>query len=161
MIRDARAEDLPALTAIYRHYVAHSLATFDTEPFTDRRAWFAHYATTGPHRLLVLVVGGVVVGYASSSPHRPKPGYRTTVETSVYLSPAVTGQGLGRQLYDALLPLVDAAGVHRCLAGIAVPNDPSVALHERCGFRRVGVFTEVGTKHDQWVDVAWYERPAP
>lgn len=160
MIRTATADDLPALTAIYNHYVATSLATFDTEPFTDRSEWFSHYVQS-PYWLLVADLDGVVAGYASSSPHRPKAGYRTSVETSVYLDPSATGQGLGRQLYDALLTLVDAAGVHRSLAGIALPNDPSVALHQAVGFTPVGVFTEVGTKFGQYVDVAWYERPAP
>lgn len=160
MIREAVADDLPRLTQIYNHYVEHSLATFDTEPFTDRSEWFGHYGRA-PYFLLVASLDGVVVGYASSSPHRPKAGYRTSVETSVYLDPAATGRGLGRQLYGELLRLVDEAGVHRCLAGIAVPNDASVALHVSAGFRPIGVFTEVGTKFDQYVDVAWYERPAP
>lgn len=160
MIRDAQSDDLPALTAIYNHYVAHSLATFDSEPFSDRSEWFGHYQQP-PYSLLVVELGGRVVGYASAGPFRPKPGYRSTVETSVYLAPITVGQGLGRRLYDALLARVDAAGVHRSVAGIAVPNHASVALHEAVGFIRVGVFTEVGRKHDQWVDVAWYERPAP
>lgn len=160
MIRDARADDLPALTSIYNHYVEHSPSTFDTEPFGDRAEWFGHYQQA-PYALLVVELGGRVVGYASAGPFRAKPGYRSTVETSVYLAPIAVGQGLGRRLYDALLTRVDAAGVHRSVAGIAVPNDSSVALHEAVGFTRVGVFTEVGRKHDQWVDVAWYERSAP
>lgn len=159
MIRDAVAQDLPRLTEIYNHYVTSSLATFDTEPFADRSEWFSHYGAP-PHWLLVASLDGVVAGYATSSPHRPKAGYRSSVETSVYLDPAATGRGLGHALYRELLARVDAAGVHRSLAGIAVPNDASVALHERCGFRRVGVFTEVGTKLGRYVDVAWYERPA-
>jgi phosphinothricin acetyltransferase len=162
VIRVAAAEDLPRLTEIYNHYVAHSLATFDTEPFTDRSEWFSQYQHSSdqhpPYWLLVAEVDGSVVGYATSSPHRPKAGYRSSVETSVYLEQSAIGRGLGRALYDELLALVDGAGVHRCLAGIALPNDACVALHERCGFRRIGVFTEVGTKFDLYVDVAWYER---
>lgn len=158
MIRTATAADLPALTAIYNHYIATSLATFDTEPFADRSEWFSHYGDP-PYVLLVADLDGVVAGYASSSQHRPKAGYRSSVETSVYLAPTATGQGLGRQLYDALLTLIDAAGVHRCLAGIALPNEPSVELHRAVGFTPIGVFTEVGTKFGQYVDVGWYERP--
>lgn len=159
MIRPGAEADLPALTAIYHHYVLHSVATFDAEPFAHRSEWLSHYQATGPHRLLVAEVDGVLAGYATSSQHRPKAGYRTSVETSVYLAPAVTGRGLGRALYDALLPLVDEAGVHRALAGIALPNEASVALHLACGFTPIGVFTEVGIKHGRYVDVAWYERP--
>jgi large subunit ribosomal protein L9 len=76
-------------------------------------------------------------------------------------SVTATGRGLGRALYDALLALLDEAGVHRCVAGIAVPNAASVALHRAVGLREVGVFTEVGSKLGQWVDVAWFERPRP
>jgi phosphinothricin acetyltransferase len=160
VIRPGTLRDLPALTAIYNAYVESSLATFDDVAFTDRSQWFSHYGVP-PYFLLVAEVDSAVVGYATSSPHRPKAGYRSSVETSVYLSPDATGQGLGQALYDALLPLVDAAGVHRCLAGIALPNDASVALHQRFGFTEVGVFTEVGTKFGRYVDVAWFERSCP
>jgi phosphinothricin acetyltransferase len=159
MIREARQEDLPRLTALYNSYVEGSHATFDDVPFTDRSDWFSHYGVP-PHHLLVAEVDGTVQGYATSSPYRPKPGYRTTVETSVYLAQTAVGQGIGTSLYAALLALVDTTDVHRCVAGIALPNPASVALHERFGFRQVGVFTEVGFKQ-RWIDVAWYERAAP
>lgn len=155
MIREATAEDLPRITEVYDHYVRHSHATFDLEP-GDRTAWFSHYGTP-PHWCLVWSAGGAVQGYATSSPFRPKPGYASTVETSVYLAPDAVGRGIGRALYDDLLARCDAAGVHRCVAGIAQPNEASVALHLACGFRHVGTFTEVGFK-GHWVDVAWYER---
>lgn len=159
MIRTAVPADLPRLTEIYNHYVQTSHVTFDDVAFTDRTEWFSHYGTA-PHWLLVAEVDGQVSGYASSSPYRPKPGYRTTVETSVYLAPDALGRGHGTALYDDLLTRLDGAGVHRALAGIALPNDPSIALHERFGFRLVGTYTEVGFKQ-RWIDVAWYERPVP
>jgi len=152
-IREATEADLPAITGIYNSYVRHSHVTFDLEPFADRAEWFGHYGTA-PHWVLV---DDEVRGYATSSAWRPKPAYRSTVETSVYVAPAAVGQGLGRALYDALLTRCDEAGVHRCVAGIALPNEASVALHLACGFRPVGTFTEVGFK-GRWVDVAWYER---
>jgi phosphinothricin acetyltransferase len=156
-IREATAADVPRITEIYNAYVRHSHATFDLEPFAARDEWFSHYGAA-PHWLLV---DDAVNGYATSSVFRTKPAYRSTVETSVYVDPSAVGRGLGRALYDDLLTRCDEAGVHRCVAGIALPNDASVALHVRCGFRPVGVFTEVGFK-DRWVDVAWYERaPLP
>ena len=157
MIRAATALDLPRLTEIYNHYVVHDHATFDDVPFADRSEWFSHYGTP-PHHLLVGDVDGRVEGYTTSSPYRPKPGYRTTVESSVYLAPDAVGRGLGSALYAALLPLLDGSGVHRAVAGIALPNPASIALHERFGFRHVGTYTEVGFKQ-RWIDVAWYERP--
>lgn len=159
-IREAGRHDLPALTAIYNHYVETSHVTFDIVPFTveQRAEWFGHYAPTGPHRLLIAEENGVAVGYATSSPLRPKPAYRTSVETSVYVHPEAAGRGLGRRLYDELLATLEGENVHRAYAGIAVPNDASVALHLKCGFTYLGTYHEVGFKHGRYIDVEWYER---
>jgi phosphinothricin acetyltransferase len=162
-VRPGEEHDLPALTAIYNHFVGHSTATFDVEPFTveARREWFGHYAPTGPHRLLVAEAGGAVAGYATSGVFRTKPCYARSVETTVYCDPAATGRGLGSALYARLLDALGEEGVHRAYAGVALPNDASERLHRRFGFREIGTFTEVGNKFDRWVDVRWYERSVP
>jgi phosphinothricin acetyltransferase len=162
-IRAAVADDLPSLTDIYNHYVEHTIVTFDVEPFTveHRREWFGHYATRGPHRCLVAEVDGAVGGYATSGAHRAKPGYATSVETTVYCAPAAVGRGIGSALYTALLELLADEDVHRAYAGVALPNEASVRLHERFGFRELGTFREVGRKLGRWVDVRWFERPLP
>jgi len=92
-VRPASEKDLEAINDIYNHYVVESHVTFDDEPTTMevRREWFSHYAETGRHRLMVATESGQVAGYASSSRFRPKPGYLTSVETSVYLSPDAAG----------------------------------------------------------------------
>jgi phosphinothricin acetyltransferase len=163
VLRAAEVADLPGVTDIYNHYVRTSGVTFDTTPFTveARQEWFSHYATTGPHRLLVAVDGDDVVGYATSSPFRPKPGYASSVETSVYLRHDATGRGLGTLLYRALLEALADQDLHRAYAGVALPNDASVALHERLGFREVGTYVEVGRKLGRYWDVRWFERPLP
>ena len=155
-VRDATEADLPAVAAIYDEQVATALSTFDLEP-VPLSYWEAKLASTevGDH-LLVADVDGVVRGYAYSSTYRPRPAYRRTREASVYLDPEARGQGLGRQLYDALLALLRDDGVHTVLAVIALPNDASVALHRACGFEQVGVLPEVGRKFDRWVDTAFY-----
>jgi len=162
-VRAGAEADLPALTRIYNHFVEHTVATFDVEPFTaeGRREWFSHYAATGPHRLLVADVDGRVTGYATSGTFRLKPAYERTVETTVYLDPSAAGRGIGSHLYGELLDVVSAEGMHRAYAGVALPNDASEALHRRFGFRDVGTFTEVGWKQGRWVDVRWYERALP
>jgi phosphinothricin acetyltransferase len=160
-IRPGRRDDLPALAALYDHYVEHTAITFDTEPFgvLGRTAWLESFAETGPHRLLAAVERGTAVGYASSHTFRPKAAYAQTVETSIYLAPTATRRGLGRALYEALLALLRAEpGVHRACAGITLPNPASIALHERCGFVPVGTFREVGFKHGRYWDVRWYEK---
>jgi phosphinothricin acetyltransferase len=162
LVRPAVLADLPALTAIYNHYIVNSTITFDLRAFEpeERRGWFDDHAAAGRHRLLVAVAGdGAAVGYATSSRWRPKAAYDTTVESSVYCHPDFVGRGVGTQLYTALFDALGGEDVHRVVAGIGQPNPASVALHERFGFRRVGVFTSVGRKFGRYWDVAWFERP--
>ncbi len=159
-VRPGVPGDLQALTDIYNHFVRSSHVTFDVDELTleQRRSWLAHYADTGPHRLLVAADGDEVLGYATSSPFRPKPGYVTTVETTVYCRPDATGRGVGSALYGALFAALDGEDLHRAYAGVALPNDTSIGLHERHGFRAIGTFNEVGRKFGRYWDVRWFER---
>jgi len=159
-VRAAVSEDIPRLTEIYNHYILTTPATFDIEPFTveQRMEWFSHYAASGPHRVLVAEAAGEILGATWSSQFRQKRAYDTTVETSVYCAPEATGQGIGTVLYEALFQALEGQPLRRAVAGITVPNEASVRLHERFGFRKVGTFSEVGNKFGRYWDVAWYER---
>jgi phosphinothricin acetyltransferase len=161
VVRPAGEADLEQLNDIYNQYVKDTHFTFDIEPWTieARREWFTHYAPAGRHRLLVAVSEAAVVGYACSGQYRPKHGYVTSVETSVYLAPDSVGRGVGTKLYEELFKALEAEDVHRAYAGIGLPNPASVALHEHFGFKRVAHFTEQGRKFDRYWDVAWYEKP--
>jgi phosphinothricin acetyltransferase len=161
-IRAATLDDLPALTDIYNHYVLNTTITFDLRPFTgeERREWFDDHQPAGPHRLLVATdPTGTCLGYASSSRWRPKAAYDTTVEASVYCHPNAVGTGCGTALYTALFASLEHEDVQTIVAGVSLPNARSLALHERLGFRSVGVFHAVGRKFDRYWDVAWFERP--
>lgn len=161
-IRSALPDDLPALTDIYNYYVVHTAITFDLSPFTpeERRAWFDAHGIAGRYRLLVATEDDSrIAGYATTSPWRPKAAYATTVEASVYCHPDAVGRGYGRALYAALFDAIAHEDVHRIVAGVSLPNPASIKLHERCGFRAVGVFPAVGRKFDRYWDVAWFERP--
>ena len=161
VIRPANSEDLPRLTEIYNHYVKNSPITFDLEPYTVERRlpWFQQFAGTGRHRLLVAEVDGLVVGYAGTTRFRPKPAYDTTVETTIYLSSEAAGKGIGSRLYAALFESLANEDIHRIVAGYAIPNQASKALHDRFGFQLVGIFHENGRKFGRYWDVAWSERP--
>jgi phosphinothricin acetyltransferase len=102
---------------------------------------------------------GRCLGYASSSRWRPKPSYITTVESSVYCHPDALGRGYGTALYTALFVALEHEDVHTIVAGVSLPNPASLSLHDRFGFRPVGVFHAVGRKFDKFWDVAWFERP--
>ncbi|GAA2950171.1 N-acetyltransferase family protein [Streptomyces enissocaesilis] len=155
--------DLSALTDIYNHYVRETAITFDTTVFTpgQRRPWLLSHPGDGPYRLLVARSGssGRVLGYATSSPFRPKAAYGTSVEVSVYCAPDAGGRGIGTLLYEALFEALEGEDLHRAYAGVAQPNEASARLHARFGFRHVGTYREVGRKFGRYWDVAWYERP--
>lgn len=155
LIRPAGPDDLAAVTAIYNREVDEGVATFDTD-YRPQSVWEAHLASGEP--LFVAVDDAGVQGYASGSKFRPKLGYRFTREASVYVSPSGQGKGLGRQLYAALLAELETRGMHLVLAAVALPNEPSLALHRACGFEEVGTMREVGHKHDRWIDVTWLQK---
>src|SRR5688500_15912568 len=157
LIRPATEDDLPAIHDVYAHQAATGTATFDSEP-RPLESWRAHASSTeaGDH-LLVAEEDGVVLGYASSGPYRPRPAYTHTREASVYLTDGARGRGCGRLLYDALLERLRADGVHLVVAVIALPNDASIALHRAFGFTSVGVLHEVGRKFGRWIDTELFE----
>jgi L-amino acid N-acyltransferase YncA len=157
-VRPATAGDLPGAAAIYDEQVRTGISTFDLEP-PPVSYWQRHLESTeaGDH-FLVADHDGDVVGFAYSSAYRPRPAYRLTRETSVYLAEPARGQGLGRRLYDDLLARCRGDGIHVVLALVALPNPGSFALHEACGFEHLGTMREVGRKFDRWVDTAWYQR---
>jgi phosphinothricin acetyltransferase len=162
VIRAAVVDDLPALTDIYNYYIVHTAITFDVKPYGigERRPWFDEHAATGRHRLLVAInEDGSIAGYATTSRWRPKAAYETTVESSVYCRHDARGRGIGRLLYHSLFEAIASEDVHMIVAGATLPNGASVALHERMGFNRVGVFSAVGHKFDRFWDVAWFQRP--
>jgi phosphinothricin acetyltransferase len=159
--RPGRLSDLNVLTRIYNHYVENTHITFDLVPFTveARREWFGHYGLTGRHRLLVAEDAGDVLGYATSGRFRDKAAYDPSVETTVYCAPEAVGRGAGSALYEALFAELATEDAHRAFAGVALPNDASLALHRRFGFTEIGTFRDVGRKFDKWWDVTWLERP--
>lgn len=159
VVRDATADDLPVMAAIYDDYVRTSVATFDTEPRGAAYLGEKLVSTSAGNLVLVAVERGQVRGYAFSGPFRPRPAYDGTKEVSVYLDATARGRGLGRTVYAALLARLDAVPeVHTQVAVIALPNDASVALHVALGFERVGVLREVGHKFGRFVDTAYYQR---
>ena len=159
-VRPAHPSDAERLTEIYNHYVLNAHYSFDLDPMSvaERRIWMEHYGARGRHQLLVAARQGHVVAYVSSSPFRPKAAYLTSVETSIYVDPGFTGQGIGSRLYQELFQRLEAEDVHRAYAGIALPNPASEALHLKAGFVKVAHFTEQGRKFGRFWDVVWYER---
>ncbi|QNA91197.1 N-acetyltransferase [Massilia sp. Dwa41.01b] len=158
MIRPARALDAAAICGIYNHYVAHTAISFEEDPVSSAdMAQRIRDVDAADLPWLVLIESDHLIGYAYATKWRARPAYRYSVESSVYLDPAHHGQGAGRMLYEALLEELRARDLHLVIGGIAQPNEASVALHERLGFRKVAHFSEVGMKFGQWRDVGYWQ----
>jgi phosphinothricin acetyltransferase len=160
-IRAATKDDLPRLTEIYNHYVINTAVTFDIEPYTIERraAWFEQFGTLARYRLLVAEGDSGILGYAGTTRFRSKAAYDTTVETTIYCAQDAIHKGAGSALYSALFETLAGEDIHKIVAGYTLPNPASAALHERFGFRPVGIFRENGRKFGRYWDVAWVERP--
>jgi phosphinothricin acetyltransferase len=161
VIRRVEQGDLPALLAIYNHYVVTTPITFDLEPRTpaQRQLWLDTFKPTGRHQCFVAIRDGIAIGWSSSGKFRDKAAYDTSTELSVYLAPDAHGKGLGRRLYQTIIVALQGEDIHRLIGGITLPNGASVALHLAMGFRLIGVQTEIGRKFGRFWDVALYERP--
>jgi L-amino acid N-acyltransferase YncA len=159
-IRPSREEDVAAIAAIYGHHVVHGVASFEEVPPTEaemarRRAEIV--ARGLPY--LVAERGGRVVGYCYAGPYRPRIGYRYSVEDSIYIDPDEVGRGLGRRLLGAVIEQTTALGYRQMIAVIGGSDTwPSIRLHERLDFERVGTLPAVGFKFGAWVDTVLMQR---
>jgi phosphinothricin acetyltransferase len=163
VIGSATEDDLPAIVDILNYTAAHSIASFATEPTTvaERRDWFAQFSSPGPYRLLTARRGNLLLGYACSQRYRDHEAFRETVEVTIALDVSCRGQGAGTLLYRALFECLADEPVHVFLAGIAMPNDASVALHRKFGFTEVGTFREYAVKNGQYISSLWMQRLSP
>lgn len=147
-----------AICGIYNHYVLHTVVSFEEEalaPEEIERRIGKVMAAGLPW--LVLEERDALVGYAYATPWKERSGYRYAVESSVYLETSSGGKGHGTRLYAALLAELRALPLRTVIGGIALPNDASVGLHEKLGFRKVAHFERVGWKCGRWVDVGYWQ----
>ena len=156
-IRRATPKDAPSIQAIYAPMVEHSAVSFEEVPPTINEMAERIASHTEAYPYLVAERSGLIVGYAYASQHRTRAAYRWSVDVSVYVASEGRRTGVGRALYDDLLPRLAELGYHAAFAGIGLPNPASIALHEAVGFEPVGVYREVGFKHGQWHDVGWWQ----
>lgn len=158
-IRDASASDAAAIAAIYNHYVLHTVVSMEDEAVSDG-TMAQRIADVQQAALpwLVLHDGGAVAGYAYATKWRARPGYRYSVESSVYLAAPHHGRGHGERLYRVLLERLRGGGYRQVIGGIALPNPGSIGLHEKLGFEQVATFRHVGTKFGRWLDVGYWQK---
>ncbi len=158
LIRLAELDDAEALITIYNPQVEHTAKTLDlvARSVDDQRRWISD--RSGGLAVLVAEIDGEVAGFGSLSFYRDRPGYRTSVEDSVYVSPDHQGQGVGSAILGSLVDAAQTRGFHAIFARIVGPQEASVNLHRRHDFELVGIEREVARKFGQWHDVALMQR---
>ena len=161
-IRASRENDIPAITAIYRHHVLHSTGTFEIDPpteadMTQRRA---DVLGKGLPYLVAESEAGDILGYTYCNWFKPRPAYRFSAEDSIYVADSARGQGVGRQLLDALCTAAEQAGVRRLLAVIGdSANAGSIGVHAAAGFSHAGLLRSAGWKFGKWRDIVLMDKP--
>lgn len=157
-ITTVESSDVSAICQIYNHYIDHTVVTFEEEP-VSKVAMLARIEQTQLQSLPWLIAHhqDEVIGYAYGTPWRSRSAYRYSVEVSVYLSEAFHGRGIGSLLYESLFAELKKIGITTAIAGITLPNEKSIALHEKMGMHKVAHFKKVGLKFDRWLDVGYWQ----
>lgn len=158
IIRDCKPGDAAAIASIYNHFILNTCISFEETAVCadDMLQRLADVQAAGLP-WLALCLDDVLIGYAYATKWRVRHAYRFSLESTVYLAPGYGGQGYGQELYRALIDRCRSAGYHLLIGGIALPNDASVALHEKLGFVKTAHFSEVGFKFDAWRDVGYWQ----
>jgi L-amino acid N-acyltransferase YncA len=157
-VRDTVPADAARCAEIYAPYVRDTAVSFETVPPSPEEVAERIAAAQREHAWLVLEDDGAVTGYAYAGPFMSRAAYRWSATVSVYLDPTRRRSGGGRALYTALFDRLAERGIRTVLAGVALPNDPSVGLHRALGFTPAGTYRRVGWKLGRWHDVAWYQK---
>lgn len=157
MIRSALFSDAARLAEIYNHYVLTTTVSFEEHAVTSGEMATRVETTLKSGAWLVYEDAGRILGYAYFTPWRARSAYRFSAECTVYVDKDSRRSGIGRKLYTELIQISKTRGLHRLIAGIALPNPASQALHTHLGFQKVAHFSEVGYKQGSWVDVGYWE----
>jgi len=157
MIRNVQIEDAKELVAIYNYYVINTIVTFDRTPFSSDDFKQKIKSIYKKYPFIVFEENNEILGYAYASSWRAKPSYKHTAESTIYIKNSVLGKGIGTKLYTELLQQLKQQNFHTIIGGLTLPNDASIKLHEKLGFKKVAHFKEVGRKFNQWLDVAFWQ----
>jgi L-amino acid N-acyltransferase YncA len=156
-IRLAEEKDGAAMRAIYAYYVEHTHVSFEYTAPDDGEFLSRIQATVAEFPWLVCLHGGQVIGFAYAHKHRVRDAYQWSPESTIYLASGFHTKGIGRVLYETLFAILRVQGYHHVFAGVALPNEKSVAIHQRLGFEQIGVFRKVGYKNGKWYDTQWFQ----
>jgi L-amino acid N-acyltransferase YncA len=157
LIRAVGEGDSKRICEIYNHYVQHTCISFEEAPISRAEMEKRIAVITSAYPFLVYEVDGSLWGYAYANQWKERASYRFTAEVTAYLDKEHLGQGIGDKLLGALLDEIRKRDFHALMAVIALPNEKSIRLHEKYGFKKTAHFSEVGFKQNQWIDVGYWE----
>lgn len=157
MIRSATSADAESIAAIYNWYIDNTHHTFEEAALSEQDMLLRIEKGGKTSPWFVIEQDGNIIGYTYAASWKTRTAYRFTRETSVYLQHDCFGQGWGKKLYQHLIDEMRNTPVHVLIAGIALPNEASIALHESLGFKKIGQFIEVGSKFDEFIDVGYWQ----
>ncbi|WP_036549794.1 GNAT family N-acetyltransferase [Nitrincola lacisaponensis] len=160
-VRHVVEDDFSEITEILNHYILNSDARYfepSPVPLSDRKSWLLSFSQETPCQMFVAVNDNEVLGFCCSQKYRPEAAYNETVEVSVYISPKSKSVGVGTHLYNSLFVSLEIFGLHRAIAGVALPNVASLAFHKKFGFIEVGTFDEYGVKDGRYISTTWLQK---
>ncbi len=157
MIRPVDLNDAAALCDIYNYYVDNTIVTFEEEKVSEEEMVKRIQKVTQQLSWFVYEKEGDIVGYSYATEWKTRSAYRYSTETTVYLKNGYEGNGVGTALYRHLIEDLIKKDIHSFVGGISLPNDASVALHEKMGFQKIAHFREVGQKFNKWIDVGYWQ----
>jgi L-amino acid N-acyltransferase YncA len=157
-LRPVTLADAESIAAIYNYYVTDTIVTFEEEPISAAEvARRIEDVWSSSLPWIVAELDGRVVGYAYATKWKTRSGYRYSTEVSVYVESGLGGRGIGSELYAQLFPILRDAGIRNVVGGIGLPNDASIALHEKFGLEKVAHFKGIGIKFGRWIDVGYWQ----
>ena len=157
MIREVKVEDAKEIAEIYNYYIQNTIVTFEEISISTEEMKGRIVAIASKFPWLVYESEGRIKGYAYGGEWKSRSAYKYSLESSVYLKHDEFGKGIGTALYKELLEQLSARDFHAVIGGISLPNEMSIALHEKFGFKKIAQFNEVGYKFDKWIDVGYWE----
>ena len=157
MIRKAELKDSERICEIYNHYILNTAITFETEPVTPDEIRLRIEEISEEYPYYVYEEDGKVAGYCYLNKWHKRAAFKTTVENSIYLDPEYRGRGIGKRLLNHLIMNADTDRIHSIIACITLPNEGSVCMHEKAGFKKVSFLKEVGYKFDKWQDIGHWQ----
>jgi phosphinothricin acetyltransferase len=161
MIRPVQPKDAVSIAGIYNYYIENSVITFEEIPLSVHEMEERILKISAKYPWLVWEESGEVTGYAYVNTWKERAAYRYAAELSIYIEQGFRGKGIGRELLSRLLEEVRKTTIHALISGITLPNEVSVALHEKFGFKKIACFNEIGFKSDKWLDVGYWELIVP